>query len=267
VELSNGKTDEAVSGDISTLRRKVALACRILAHTGLVEDVLGHVSVRVGADRMLLRCRGPEDRGLLFTRDDDIRIVDFDGSGELDGGYVVPNELPIHAELLRARPELTSVVHAHPRSALLVGLADLPLRPVFGAYNIPAYRMAADGVPVYPRPVLIRSADLGRELVEAMGASSQCLLRGHGIVVAGGSVEQAVVRALNLEEMARVTVELSRLRTMPRPVAEQDRTELPDLGGAFNDLSVWRHHLGRLERAGLAGPEAVFTRGTRKVSG
>ncbi len=46
--------------DLAGLRRTVALACRILAYRGLAEDVLGHVSVRVGADRMLVRCRGPQ---------------------------------------------------------------------------------------------------------------------------------------------------------------------------------------------------------------
>jgi hypothetical protein len=29
-------------------------------------------------------------------------------------------------------------LHAHPRSALLAGLAEVPVKPVFGAYDIPA---------------------------------------------------------------------------------------------------------------------------------
>jgi ribulose-5-phosphate 4-epimerase/fuculose-1-phosphate aldolase len=240
---ANGKT---------ALRRTVALACRILAHAGLADDVLGHVSVRQGSEHMLMRCRGPEDRGLLFTGDHDVRLVDFDGHGDLDGGYAVPNEFPIHAELMRARPEVQSVVHAHPRSVLIAGLAGVPLRPVFGAYNIPALRMARDGVPVYPRGVLIRTPELGREMVEAMGEAPVCLLSGHGVTTAGSSVEQAVVRALNLEVLARVSVELARVGSEVAELPARDMQELPDLGPAFNDLSVWRHHVGRLEHAGLA---------------
>ena len=45
-------------------RATVATACRILALHGLVSGVLGHVSVRVGEDRLLVRCRGPRERGL-----------------------------------------------------------------------------------------------------------------------------------------------------------------------------------------------------------
>jgi hypothetical protein len=38
----------------------------------------------------------------LFTVAEDIREVDLDGRGDLDGGYAVPNEFHIHTELFRA---------------------------------------------------------------------------------------------------------------------------------------------------------------------
>jgi ribulose-5-phosphate 4-epimerase/fuculose-1-phosphate aldolase len=237
--------------DLTEARRTISLACRVLAHAGLAEDVLGHVSMRLPEGRLLVRCRGPEERGLLFTRDEDIRLVDLEGEGEL-GGYALPNEFPIHAELLKARPEVDAVVHAHPPAVLVAGLAGVPMRPVFGAYNIPASVMASDGVPVYPRAVLIRTAALGQEMVAAMGKAPVCLLRGHGATAVGSSVEQAVVRALNLEALARVCVEISRVGSEVVDIAAEDAQELPDLGSSFNDTLLWRHHLARLEHAGLA---------------
>src|SRR3712207_8800685 len=57
------------------------------------------------SDRMLVRCRGPHEEGLFLTQPADVREVDLDGS-PVDGdlrGWAVPNELPIHAEILRAR--------------------------------------------------------------------------------------------------------------------------------------------------------------------
>jgi ribulose-5-phosphate 4-epimerase/fuculose-1-phosphate aldolase len=234
------------------LRRTVALACRILAHRGLAEDVLGHVSVRVDDDRMLVRCRGPRERGLLFTEPEDVRLVGYDGDGDLPPGWSAPNELPIHAEVFRHRPEAAAVVHAHPRSVLVAGLADVPLRPVFGAYHIPALRMAMDGVPVYPRAVLIRRPDLGREMVAAMGTASVCVLRGHGVTTLGATVAQAVVRALTLDVLARVCLDVARLGVTAPDVPPEDLAELPDLGASFNDDLVWQHNVARLERAGLA---------------
>jgi ribulose-5-phosphate 4-epimerase/fuculose-1-phosphate aldolase len=241
------------SSELSALRDTVATACRILAHQGLAADVLGHVSVRWDVGRILLRCRGPQDRGLLFTDAEDIRVVDLDGAGQLDGGYSVPNEAHIHTELYRCRPDVNAVVHAHPRDLVVSDLAGVELREVFGAYNIPASRLARQGVPTYPRSVLVRTPELGREVAAAMGSADVCVLRGHGLVAVGESVEQATLRALDLAELSRISTEVALLGGVPDVLSEEDRRELPDLGSSFNDLSRWRHYAGRLRVAGLSG--------------
>ncbi|HEX3590093.1 MAG TPA: class II aldolase/adducin family protein, partial [Pseudonocardiaceae bacterium] len=113
---------------VDALRTQIAQACRILAVEGLVDGILGHVSVRVDPGHLLIRCRGPQEHGLLFTEPSDVRLVDLDGHGaELTDGYAVPNELPIHGEVLRERPSVNAVVHAHPAAVLACGIAELPL--------------------------------------------------------------------------------------------------------------------------------------------
>lgn len=237
---------------MSDLKSTVATACRILAHQGLAADVLGHVSVRLDADRILLRCRGPRDRGLLFTVADDIHVVHLDGRADLADGYAVPNEVHIHTELFRAQPDVQAIVHAHPRNVMVADLAGVELRQVFGAYNIPAFGLAQRGVPVYPRPVLIRTPELGRAVAAVIGEAGACILRGHGIVTAGESVQQATMRALDLAELSYVATGIKHLGAIPDALTEDDRGELPDLGTSFNDGSRWRHYAGRLEIAGLA---------------
>jgi ribulose-5-phosphate 4-epimerase/fuculose-1-phosphate aldolase len=242
---------------VTSRRLLVANACRVLGARGLAEDVLGHISLRTAPDRMLVRCRGPREEGLFLTQVADVHEVDLDGEpafgGDLDG-WAVPNELPIHAEILRARPDVDAVVHCHPPSVLLAGLEDVPLRPVFGAYNIPAARLALDGVPVYPRSVLVRRPELGREVAAALGDAPVLVLRGHGIATVGSgphAVEQAVVRALALDALARVSVESARLGGRAPDLSPEDVAELPDLGGSFNDVMMFRHHLARLRHEGL----------------
>jgi ribulose-5-phosphate 4-epimerase/fuculose-1-phosphate aldolase len=188
----------------------------------------------------------------MFTDERDVRQTDLDGAliGAAEG-YAVPNELPIHGEVLRARPEVNAVVHAHPPAVLLCGVAGLELRPVFGAYNIPAMRMALEGVPVYRRSVLIRRPDLAHEMIAAMGDRPVCVLKGHGITVTGASVEEAVVRAVNLNALATVTLELARLDARPEDLPDDDVAELPDLGSAFNDLSVWRYLVEKARSRGM----------------
>jgi ribulose-5-phosphate 4-epimerase/fuculose-1-phosphate aldolase len=223
------------------LRRTVAEACRVLAAKGLVDGILGHVSARVSADEVVIRCRGPRERGLAMSTSDDVWRVTLDGGlVDLPAGYTPPKELALHTELLRERPAIGAVVHAHPRSALLCGLAGLEPRGVFGAYNIPAMRLGLAGVPVYPRPVLITRRELALEMIEAMADADVCLLRGHGITVAADTVEQATVLAVNLHVLLEVTVQLAQLRADPPEVDERDLAELPDLGSSFNDLLAWQ---------------------------
>lgn len=234
------------------LRRTIALGCRILAFTGATTPILGHVSLRLPDGRVLMRCRGPQERGLLFTTADDIRLVDLDDSGDVGEGYRLPNEYPIHAEILRARPDVASVVHAHPVNTVITALADRPLRPVVGAFNIPAYRMADEGIPTWPHAGLVRTAEAGRSLAATLGDGAACLLLGHGVVTVGDNPVQAVLRALDIDELARVTVGVAALGGTPADVAEQDRVDLPDLGAAFNEQVMWRYHVSTLGLRGLA---------------
>jgi ribulose-5-phosphate 4-epimerase/fuculose-1-phosphate aldolase len=239
--------------DLAELRLTIAQACRILALQGVAEDVLGHVSVRVGSGAMLIRCRGPQERGLLFTTPADVHLVPLNGTpADLPGGYTVPSELPIHAEILGTHAEVHSVAHAHAPSVIMTDLAGLRLRPIVGAYNIPAMRLAVRGIPVYPRAVLIRRADLAAEMLAAMGESPVCVLRGHGVTTTGNTIAEAVLRALALESLARITLGVAQAGGRPDTLPPGDVAELPDLGPTLNEEHLWRYHLARLEHAGLS---------------
>ncbi|MFI5270147.1 MAG: class II aldolase/adducin family protein, partial [Chloroflexota bacterium] len=65
--------------ELDELKGKVAQACRILAMTGLVREITGHVSARVpGAEEMILRCRGEDEFGLPYTQAGAIRRMSFE---------------------------------------------------------------------------------------------------------------------------------------------------------------------------------------------
>lgn len=228
----------------------IATACRILAHRGLCEDILGHVSVRHG-EGLFIRCRGAGESGLLFTQPDDVRLVGADGIADR-ADYHAPNEIFIHQEILRARPDVDAVLHAHPPAVVAADLAGLKLKPIVGAYNIPASRLASEGVPTYPRSVLVNTPELGAELARALGDRPAAVLRGHGIVTVGATVEQAVSRALALDSLARMTLMAHGGGGAPEPMAATDLAMLPDLGSSFNDDQLWRFNVSLLRRAGLA---------------
>ncbi|WP_035747625.1 class II aldolase/adducin family protein [Arthrobacter sp. CAL618] len=231
-------------------RNAIALACRVLANRGLADGILGHISLRIEERTLLVRCRGPQEQGLAFTKASDIRMVDLDGNpaaiGELDGGYAVPNELPLHTELLRRRPEVNAVVHAHPPQVVAADLAGIAIRPIVGAFDIPGARLAAGGVPVYQRGVLVRNHTLAGEMLDSMGARPVVLLRGHGLTSAAKTVEQAVLQALSVNVLADLAIRISSAGGHLIDLSDSDLAELPDLGGTFNTGTAWRHELARL---------------------
>lgn len=237
--------------ELSSLRELVADACRVLAGRGLADGILGHVSVRVDTSRVLIRCRGPQERGLGYTTPQDIRLIDLDGQpggpGELDGGYQPPNELPLHTELLRTRADVDAVVHAHPPEVVAADLAGIAIRPVVGAFDIPGTRLAAAGVPVYSRGVLVRTRNLASEMASAMGDRPVVLLRGHGLTSAAPTVEQAVLQAISVDYLARMSLRVTAAGGVLTDIPAEDMAELPDLGATFNTATAWRHEIARLD--------------------
>jgi 3,4-dihydroxyphthalate decarboxylase len=233
----------------------------MLGMLGLVKEITGHVSVRVpGEEAMLLRCRGDRETGVQFTTPEEVRRVGLRGEdGDLEGGaFAVPLELPIHGKMLMARPDINCVVHAHPPSLLLCGLAGIELRPIFGAYDPQAMNLALDGIAVFPRSILVNSFAVADELEEAMRGSDVCLMRGHGITVLGRTVEEATIRAIKLESLAQVTWQLAASgRTVP-DISTADREAFAARERAGGTLArgeewLWRHYsrlLADFERRG-----------------
>lgn len=225
-------------------RELVATACRVVVARGLADGLLGHISLRLDEHSILVRCRGPQERGLAASTAADVQVVPM--SGTVDGEYRAPNELPIHTAILRARPDVGAVVHVHPEATVALDLAGHEIRPIVGALDIPGAHLAAAGVPVYPRSVLINSAQLADEMLAALGEKSALILRGHGTVVCGATVEEAVLRAIAVDRIARISLRILAAGGTLRPIPAADLAQLPDLGAGLNQAASWRHELDRL---------------------
>lgn len=211
-------------GQLADLRRRLAEACCVLATLGLASGTTGHLSVRVpDSDNLLIRARGPEETGVRYTTPGEIIEVSPDGDvvGGAKDGLFPPQEVYIHTEVYRARPDVNSVVHVHPPTIVLFTIADLPLLPIFGAFNPSALKVAIDGVPTYPRSVLINNPQLGEDLAKSLGTHSVCMMRGHGITATGSSIEDASLRAIALNDLAEMNYR-ARLLGNARPIDDED---------------------------------------------
>lgn len=231
-------------------REQVAIACRILAAEGLAETTLGHVSLRVDDRHFLVRARRASEHGLAFTTADDIALTDLDGNPQPGEPPIsLPSELPIHSALLAARPGHAAVVHAHSPAVVACTVTGMPLRPIVGAYNIPAARLAADGIPTYRFSGLIRTAERAAGLVAAIGDRPVCLLQGHGLAASGASLPEAVLHAIDVHVLAGLTVTCAQMQRPLAEIAADDYRDLPVFGQEYYD-QVWRFYVAKADRMG-----------------
>jgi L-ribulose-5-phosphate 4-epimerase len=203
------------------IKDRVALAVRILAHQGVFPLALGHVSERVmGADLACILSGEVHDRGgtLDGMEAAGIVVIDFDGN-LVEGELEPPGERFIHTEIYRSCPEVRSVVHAHPPIAVALSAAGQEVLPITARSALFAPR-----VPIFPDHGQVEDPRIGAAVAAALGQSCALVLRGHGSVTVGASVEEACIRTLTLEETARQQWIASSFGT-PRPLPINDAAE------------------------------------------
>lgn len=169
-------------------------------------DAFGHVSARhpQRPDRFLLPRRVPPS---LVTAED-IREFTLEGALAEPDGTPVFIERFIHSEIYAARPDVQAIIHAHaPASVTFSVLADQPLRAIchtcgFLGTGVPRFEIR--NVAGTATDLLIRNRELGRALALCLGGHAVVLMRGHGCTAVGGSVAQAVYRAVYTETNARI---------------------------------------------------------------
>ena len=225
------------------LKRDLAFACRILAAEGQGDNIFGHVSARAaGSDRFWMK---PSRLGLEEIQPADLLLLDFSGE-VLAGRHPRHEEFPIHAEVFRARPEVTCVVHTHPPYSIAFAARGGQLRPVSHEGNF----FWPHGVPVFDRFTdLVKTAEQGQMVAAALGQGSALFLRNHGVVVAHSTVEQAVWAAISLERAAQV--QLLAQASPEAPVLHTPEHEMPrkkaSIWSADRARAVFEYYVRRLQ--------------------
>ena len=195
-----------VAGASLQLVDDLVVGNRILANEGVL-DGLGHISVRHDQrpDRFLLS----RDLAPALVTAADLMEYDLDGNPIDARGRQMYQERFIHTAIYKVRPDVRSVVHAHTPSVLPFADSSIPLRPM---YHMAAF--LAPGVPLYEirkvegsTGMLVNNARLGAALAQTLGDKAVALMRGHGVVVVGPSIPEAVSRGIFLDVNARVQLQ------------------------------------------------------------
>ena len=176
---------------------KLIDAGRILEAEGHGDMTRGHVSARSPDDPNLFLMK-PHTFGLDEITPENIVVCNLEGE-RLRGGPR-HSEVYIHSEIYRARPDIHCVIHSHPDNAVAFSATGLELRPI----NQPSC-IFFEALGLYTDTIdLIRSREQGAGVARALGPHNAALLKCHGVVVAAGTIEEAVTIEIMLENACRM---------------------------------------------------------------
>lgn len=196
----------------SEFARAILLCCRRLWQAGLIAGSDGNVSVRLGADRLLVTPRGLPKADLAL---EDLVEVDLAGA-HLGGSRQATTELDLHLRVYRRRPECGAVVHAHPPTATAFavageGIPDDVLAEITALVGrVPLVPYATPGTPA-----------LGDAVEPFVAAHEAVLLANHGALAWGADLAQARIRMESLEHAARILLAARSLGRVTRLTRDQ----------------------------------------------
>ena len=178
------------------LRVELAQATRVLARHNLV-GMFGHVSVLTEDPQTYLVCPGA---GARKDRCRPSEVIELDLDHDFEPG--LPLELYMHSEVHREHPEIRSLVHVHsPALVSLSAMADAPTDLLMMHASFWPEQM-----PIWEETDLVRSRADAKKLIEILGGEAIALLRWHGAVIVGATLQEAVFRAILAEEHAQQLV-------------------------------------------------------------
>lgn len=179
------------------LREHMIRAGRMMYERGWIAANDGNITARIDPQRILATPAGV-CKGTMLPED---LIVCDNGGNRISGERERTTEMGMHVAIYEARPDIQSVVHAHPPVSTGFAVAgralNLALMPEL-VVSLGSVPLADYGLP--GTPALVEGM---RPYIPKFNA---ILLANHGAVCYGDSVPDAYARMETLEHLARITL-------------------------------------------------------------
>jgi len=175
-------------------KQHLAAALRVFAMHGFDRGVAGHITARDPeyADRFWVN---PYGMHFGHIRSSDLLCVDHDGRVIEGNGILNTAAFAIHSAIHKARPDVVAAAHAHSRYGSSWAAMGKPIDPITTEscffFNDHAVYENWTGVTV--------EEDLADDIAHALGGNRAAILKNHGILTVGASVDEAAWWFIALE--------------------------------------------------------------------
>ena len=186
-----------MSKSVQELRQDIVDIGKLVYQKGWVAANDGNISIRLERNRILCTCTGIS-KGMMTP--DDVIVCDLEGV-KLEGERERTTEIAMHLAVYRARPDVFSVLHAHPPTATGFAVAGRSLTQAL----LPETVIYLGCVPLaeYGQP---GTPALTESIAPFLSKFDAILLSNHGVVSFGRDVQQAFFRMETVEHSARIAL-------------------------------------------------------------
>lgn len=180
---------------LSSAKREIAHFGSLLYERGMLAGIGGNISVRLSDGRIVITPSGLA-KGRLSP--DDMVVVDARGK-PVQGSRQASSEMAIHLFVYQERAEIRACVHSHAPYATCFAVAGVNLADDI----LPEVVLFVGGVPLtdYAPP---GTDAVPQALRPYVGKTNAFLLRNHGLLTIGRSLEEAHNRHETVEHYARI---------------------------------------------------------------
>ena len=175
-------------------KERLAGAFRIFARLGFCEGVAGHITAR---DPEFPETFWVNPFGMHFAhiRASDLIRVDAEGNVVEGDRPLNVSAFAIHYQIHRARPDVVAAAHAHS----IYGKAWSSIGRTLDPITQDACAFYEDHVFFDDTRVLVTDADEGAHLARSLGPHKAAILRNHGLITVGRTIEEAVWWFVSME--------------------------------------------------------------------
>lgn len=212
-------------------KERLAGALRLFGRQGFEDGVSGHITVR---DPQYTNCFWVNPFGVPFAHItvSDLVLVNSEGQVVEGGHHVNQAAFTVHSQVHAARPDVVAVAHCHSVHGRALSALGEPLEPITqescAFYEDHALYDSYSGVAV--------DAEEGRRIAGVLGSGKALVLRNHGLLTVGDSVDAAAWWFLSLERSCQVQL-LAKAAGRPVPIGHRQAVATREqLGG---DLVAW----------------------------
>ena len=207
----------------SSLRADIVEVGRRMYARGYTASNDGNISVRLGADRLLMTpksvCKG-------FMTPDMMCVTDLDGR-KIQGDRDPSSETLMHLEVYRQRPDVRAVVHAHPPTATGFAVAGIPLDRAVLAEVLTT--LGSIPIAQYATP---STAELPEAVRRYIKAHDGMLLANHGALTVSTDLFGAYYKMETIEHFAKISL-VARLLGRENLISREEVLRLQELRGSY----------------------------------